>query len=258
MHVMSSERVLPIAGFPVLEATSKELADHLLSVLRHHEKVTLFYANTNFIVKCKTLINQMHDDSIVIVNDGVGMDIVARMLHGRPFKANLNGTDFTPYLFRESVRPLRVFLLGGRLDVVMKAGIHVEQTLGQVVVGYCDGYQGMRDADLIDRINASGAEVLLVAMGNPLQEAWILKHRDRLEVPIVSGVGALFDFWAGDKPRAPQLIQSLRLEWLYRLCLEPRRLLKRYTVDAVVFFAECFKYRKYLAPPPLQQQTKPQ
>jgi beta-1,4-glucosyltransferase len=258
MHVMNTERVLPIAGYPILEATPKELADHLLRILRHHEKVTLFYANSNFIVKCKPLINQMHDDSVVIVNDGVGMDIVARALHGRSFKANLNGTDFTPYLFRESVRPLRVFLLGGRLDVVMKAAIHVEQKLGQVVVGYCDGYQGMSDIKLTERINASGAEVLLVAMGNPLQESWILEHRDQLEVPIVSGVGALFDFWAGDKPRAPMIIQKLRLEWLYRLCLEPRRLLRRYTVDAVVFFADCFKYRKYLAPPPLQQQTKPQ
>jgi beta-1,4-glucosyltransferase len=258
MHVMNAERVLPIAGYPILEATPKELADHLLRILRHHEKVTLFYANSNFVVKCKPLINRMHDDSVVIVNDGVGMDIVARALHGRSFKANLNGTDFTPYLFRESVRPLRVFLLGGRLDVVMKAAIHVEQKLDQVVVGYCDGYQGMSDTKLIQRINASGAEVLLVAMGNPLQEAWILKHRDQLEVPIVSGVGALFDFWAGYKPRAPLYIQRMRLEWLYRLCLEPRRLLKRYTVDAVVFFADCIKYRKYLAPAPLQQQTKPQ
>ena len=229
MFVMDSERVLPIAGFPVLEATPKELANHLLTILRHQQKATLLYANSNFIVKCKKLVGRMHDDSVIIVNDGVGMDIVARLLHGRSFKANLNGTDFTPYLFSESARPLRVFLLGGRLDVVMKAAIHVEQHLGQVVVGYCDGYQGMRDKSLIERINASEAEVLLVAMGNPLQEEWILENRDRLQVPIVSGVGALFDFWAGDKPRAPMLIQKMRMEWFYRLCLEPRRLLKRYT-----------------------------
>jgi beta-1,4-glucosyltransferase len=258
MYVMDSERVLPIAGFPVLEATPKELANHLLSILRHQQRVTLLYANSNFIVKCKKLINQMHDDSVILVNDGVGMDIVARLLHGKGFKANLNGTDFTPYLFGESVRPLRVFLLGGRLDVVMKAAIHVEQNLGQLVVGYCDGYQGMKDKALIDRINASEAEVLLVAMGNPLQEEWILRNRAQLAVPIVSGVGALFDFWAGDKPRAPEFIQKMRMEWFYRLCLEPRRLLKRYTVDVLVFFAECFKYRRYMAPPSLGQETKPQ
>ena len=248
MHCLNVERVLPIAGFPVLEATPKILASHLLSTLRHHQRVTLLYANSNFIVKCKRLLRRMHDDTVIIVNDGIGIDIAARMFYGRGFKANLNGTDFTPYLFRESVRPLRVFLLGGRLDVVMKAAIHVEQALGQIVVGYCDGYQGMSDAGLIDRINASDAEVLLVAMGNPLQEAWILGHRDQLAVPIVSGVGALFDFWAGDKPRAPRLVQKLRLEWCYRLCLEPRRLLRRYTLDALVFFADCYRYRKAVAP----------
>lgn len=245
MYTMNSERVLPIAGFPVLEATPKELAGHLLCILRHQQKATLLYANSNFVVKCKALINRMRDDSVIIVNDGVGMDIVARMLHGRSFKANLNGTDFTPYLFNESVRPLRVFLLGGRLDVVMKAAMHVERELGQIVVGYCDGYQGMQAPGLIERINASGAEVLLVAMGNPLQEAWILENRAALDVPIASGVGALFDFWAGDKPRAPRLVQKLRMEWFYRLCLEPKRLLRRYTLDVLVFFAECFKYRRY-------------
>lgn len=258
MYVMASERILPIAGFPVLEATPKALASHLLCILRHQQKVTLLYANSNFIVKCKRLLRRMHDDSVIIVNDGVGMDIAARMFHGRSFKANLNGTDFTPYLFRESVRPLRVYLLGGRLDVVMKAAIHAEQALGQIVVGYCDGYQGMQDPSLIDRINASGAEVLLVAMGNPMQEAWILEHREQLTVPIVSGVGALFDFWAGDKPRAPRYVQRLRLEWLYRLCHEPRRLLRRYTVDVLVFFADCFRYRKATAPTRVMQEIDPQ
>jgi len=58
------------------------------------------------------------------------------------------------------------------------------------------------------------------------------------------GVGALFDFWAGDKPRAPKLVQRLRLEWLYRLALEPRRLFRRYTVDMVTFFMHCYKYRQ--------------
>lgn len=242
---MSLGKTVPIAGFPVIEATQQDLALHLLSVLREHKKTSLLFANSNFVVRCKALLRRMYSDEVVIVNDGVGLDIVARILRGRAFKANLNGTDFTPYLFRESARPLRVFLLGGRPEIVHKAAEHVSRTLGQAVVGYCDGYSGIRHApDLIERINRSQAEVLLVALGNPLQEEWILDHRDALEVGVVAGVGALFDFWAGDKPRAPQFIQSIRMEWFYRLCLEPRRLMRRYTVDMLVFFAECYKYRK--------------
>ena len=243
---MSLGKIVAIAGFPVLEATPKDLAAYLFSMLRQHKKTTLLFANSNFIVKCKRLLSRMRDDSVIIVNDGVGMDIVARILHGQRFKANLNGTDFTPYLFRESVRPLRIFLLGGRPEIVEKAANYASQTLGQVVVGFCDGYSDIIDSpDLVDMINQSGAEVVLVALGNPLQEEWILNHRDTLDAGVVSGVGALFDFWADAKPRAPRLIQKIRMEWFYRLCLEPRRLMRRYTLDILVFFADCIKYREY-------------
>lgn len=241
---MSLGKVVPIAGYPVHEATPEDLAIHLLSVLRHGEKISLLFANSNFIVKCKTLMSRMVNDSVLIVNDGIGLDIVAKLLRGRPFKANLNGTDFTPYLFRESARPLRVFMLGAQPHIVKKAVEYVERELGQVVVGYADGYGNIDDPNLFRRINQSEAEVLLVALGNPLQEEWILNHRDKIDVGVVTGVGALFDFWAGSKPRAPEVIQRMRMEWLFRLAHEPRRLMRRYTVDMLVFFTECFRNRK--------------
>jgi beta-1,4-glucosyltransferase len=235
---------LSIAGFPVQEGTQNELAQSLLSNLKAQEKVTLVYANSNFIVKCEHLLPLLHDERVIIANDGVGMDIVARLLYGRAFKANLNGTDFTPYLFRKSERPLKVFMYGGKPEVVRKAATHVGEQLGQTVVGYCDGYADIHPGDLVEAINRSGAEVLLVALGNPLQEEWILLNRDALDVPVVSGVGALFDFWAGDKPRAPLFIQKLRLEWCYRLCLEPKRLMRRYTIDFLVFLLTCIRQQK--------------
>ncbi|HEY8117837.1 MAG TPA: WecB/TagA/CpsF family glycosyltransferase [Methylophilaceae bacterium] len=236
---------IPIAGFPILEATPHELVDYLMAMLRAHKKATLFYANTNFIVKCRHLLGKFFDDSVIIVNDGFGLDLAARLCRGRSFKSNLNGTDFTPYMLRQSTRPLRVYLYGGKPEVVSRAAHYVANQLGQIVVGFSDGYQDhLPNSGLIHKINQSGAEVLLVALGNPLQEQWIMRYRDVLQVGLVTGVGALFDFWAGDKPRAPKLIQRLRMEWFYRLCLEPRRLIKRYTLDILVFFATCLKYRK--------------
>lgn len=232
---------LPIAGFNVTEMTPDELATRLFDSMNRHQKITLLFANSNFIVKCKALLPMMGDPKVIIVNDGVGMDIAARLLYGRAFKANLNGTDFTPYLFRESEKPLKVFMYGGKPDVVEKAAAFVSNELGQNVVGYLHGYENVEDDVLVDAINSSAADVLLVALGNPLQEAWILKNRAALNVPIACGVGALFDFWAGDKPRAPRFIQSIRMEWFYRLCLEPRRLLRRYTIDMFAFFIACFK-----------------
>lgn len=241
---MSASNILHISQFPVMTTTQPQLAARALSAVDEGRQVMVFFANTNLVVKCRFLLDHVQDPALLLVNDGVGLDIAAKLLHGKPFAANLNGTDFTPYLFSQSKQPLKVFMIGGKPEILARAVEHVNQKLGQQVVGSCDGYGGLRDtADLAARINASGAQVVLVAMGNPIQERWILEHRAELKANILMGVGALFDFWAGGKPRAPKLFQRMRLEWLYRLGLEPRRLLRRYTWDILVFLRLCYKYR---------------
>lgn len=241
---MNAEKTIFIAGFPILATSADLLAAHLHDAIRTQGKATLFFANTNFIVKSRALLERMRRDRALIVNDGVGMDIAA-MLAGERFPENLNGTDFTPHFLGGAERPLRVFLLGAKQEVVARAALHVSEKLGQIVAGSCDGYAGLAQwrAELPQIVNRSRADVLLVAMGNPVQEEWILANRAELNAPVAIGVGALFDFWAGDKPRAPRLVQRVRLEWLYRLCLEPRRLLRRYTVDIVRFLLLCRKHR---------------
>jgi beta-1,4-glucosyltransferase len=235
---------IAIAGFPVTRTSGLALAERLLGALQAHKKVALFFANTNFIVQCRNQLPRMRDKEVIIVNDGVGLDIAA-LLQGERFAQNLNGTDFTPYLFRHSGRPLRVFLVGASRAVLQKAADHCRHGLGQEVVGACDGFADLRARrDLVGEINRSRADVVLVALGNPVQEEWILKHRAALDAGIVMGVGALFDFWAGAKSRAPALVQTLRLEWAYRLWLEPRRLARRYTVDIVRFLALCHRHRR--------------
>jgi beta-1,4-glucosyltransferase len=232
-----------IAGFPVQETTPDLLAAQLKLRLADAKKSVLFFANTNLIVKCRPLLDKMQHDDVIIVNDGVGMDIASGLIRGKKFSTNLNGTDFTPYFFKQSSKPLRVFLLGGKSEVLDKAAYYLVHTLGQVVVGTCDGYDGIRRPDLVEIINASEPDVVLVAMGNPKQEQWILDHYQQINAKVFSGVGALFDFWAGDKPRAPAWVQRIRMEWFYRLCIEPKRLIKRYTIDIVIFLIYCFRYR---------------
>lgn len=241
---MSSPGTLLIAEFPVRVTTQAELSSVLLAALNAKQKATLFFANTNFIVKCRSLLCRMRDPSIIIANDGIGLDLAALMIYRRRFQENLNGTDFTPFLFRHSPAPLRVYMLGGKPTVLVKASEHLRTRLGQQVVGSCDGYAGMKNPELIANINLAQPDIILVALGNPIQEEWILDHRHDLDAGVVMGVGALFDFWAGEKARAPKLVQRLRLEWLYRLALEPRRLLRRYTVDILIFFMHCYRHRR--------------
>ena len=88
---------------------------------------------------------------------------------------------------------------------------------------------------LFRSINASGASILLVGLGVPLQENWINRVRECLAAPVVMGVGGLFDYYSGAIPRAPKLFRSLGCEWVWRLGQEPRRLFARYILGNPLF-----------------------
>ncbi len=91
------------------------------------------------------------------------------------------------------------------------------------------------NAKMIKTINAAKPDVLWVSFGCPKQEKWILDNMDRIRVPVSVGIGAAFDFHSGNLRRAPLLIQNMKLEWLYRLLQEPKRLWKRYFIGGFNF-----------------------
>lgn len=236
---------LPLGGFPIAVMRSDELLVPIEELLNSREQLALFFANTNFIVKCRPLLPQILSDNCLLINDGVGLDIAARLIHGKKFPENLNGSDFLPSLLQQLNHKARVFLLGAKPGIAVAAAQTLMRKQGVQVVGTADGYAQAADTEaLLAHINSSNANILLVAMGNPTQEHWILQHRHQLNVNVLIGVGAFLDFLAGDKPRAPKLIRRLRLEWLYRLCLEPSRLLRRYTLDIAIFLAICIRAGK--------------
>jgi N-acetylglucosaminyldiphosphoundecaprenol N-acetyl-beta-D-mannosaminyltransferase len=84
-------------------------------------------------------------------------------------------------------------------------------------------------------INAAKPDILWVGLGSPKQDIWIHEHRDKLDVSVMHGVGAAFDFLSGKLPQAPRWMMNSGLEWLFRLMVEPRRLWKRYTVVNLKF-----------------------
>lgn len=171
--------------------------------------------------------------TFLVLPDGIGMDLAARSLRGEAFPENLNGTDFTPRLLAALPAGTRVFLLGGRPGVAAAAG-EAWRRLGIDVVGARDGYFE-RVEHVAEEIEAAAPDVLLVAMGNPLQEHVIERVGEAAFVPLSIGVGALFDFTAGLVPRAPLWVRRARAEFLWRLAQEPRRLVSRYTVGVARF-----------------------
>ncbi len=91
------------------------------------------------------------------------------------------------------------------------------------------------DEQIVRDINAARPDLVFVGLGCPKQERWMADHRRRLEAPLLLGVGAAFDFHAGDLRQAPRWMRSAGLEWLFRLCVEPRRLWRRYLIYNPLF-----------------------
>jgi len=172
-----------------------------------------------------------------LLPDGSGLSLAAR-LKGERLTANLNGTDLFPLICREARRTGRsIYFLGGKPGVAAAAANVAATALpGLRIAGAEHGYFDRSAEDsVIKRINDSGADILLVAMGAPHQEAFIDRHSDALSPTISMGVGGLLDFVAGRVPRAPKPVRACGMEWAWRLACEPRRLAKRYLVGNPVF-----------------------
>lgn len=214
--------------------TFTEALDGASALLERSERSDIFFLN----IDCLRLASQDAEyrgilaASSMVLPDGIGLKFAARVL-GLRLKDNCNGTDFCPALMRRAASLGRsVFLLGAGDGVAQGAAENLRKMApGLRIAGTESGYFES-DAAVIERINRSKADMLLVAMGAPLQEKWIAKNRQRLRVPMCLGVGALLDFWSGRVRRAPGPLRALKLEWLWRAGLEPSRLGRRYAADA--------------------------
>jgi exopolysaccharide biosynthesis WecB/TagA/CpsF family protein len=197
---------------------------------------------SNVCAQHRTLRGQLRD--FIVLNDGIGVDIARWFLHGAPFKQNLNGTDFTTAYLTTTRHRLRLFLLGAKPDVVARAAERIAARWPHhEVVGFCHGYLSAAGADrLKDRIANLQPDIILVGMGNPLQETWLAENIPAL-APLGVAVGAWFDFLTETIPRAPVWCRRAKLEWAYRLALEPTRLARRYLIGNPAFLTRLFIYR---------------
>lgn len=222
-------RVVRILGVPFHDLTYPEAKRHIAAMLRgpgvHH--IVLANAHTLNCAVDDAGYRSILQQANLVLRDGVGIELAA-MLAGRRLRNNFVGTDFVPALLRSLAQPrVRVFLYGASAGVAVTAGRElVKRCAGIQIVGAEHGYGDARE--VLSAIRAQRADVLLVALGNPLQERWIATHLDELQVPVAIGVGALFDYLAGRVVRAPRWIRRLRSEWIFRLCVEPGRLWRRY------------------------------
>jgi alpha-1,3-mannosyltransferase len=233
-------------GVGVAVCNRVDAVRHLDEAIANGELVKVAFANAH-------TLNVAHQNErfrtalqgFYVLNDGLGLDIASRIKFGRPFPENLNGTDFTPFYLAQSRHKLRIFLLGASPAIVATAAAAFARNHPRhTVAGLHHGYISDDDAPRVcAMIAAAKPDVVLVAMGNPLQELWIAQHAAATGAKLFFGVGALFDFAANKVPRAPSWVRSLHCEWVYRLSQEPRRLARRYLLGNPQFLLSILRDR---------------
>jgi N-acetylglucosaminyldiphosphoundecaprenol N-acetyl-beta-D-mannosaminyltransferase len=166
----------------------------------------------------------------LIVADGVPVLWTSR-LAGVSLPERVAGVDLTERLLAEgAARGLSAYFLGARPEVVRSLADYCRRKHpGLRVAGYRDGYFTPADhAGIVAEIARLAPDMLFVGMPSPFKETWCQRHRDALGVPVIVGVGGTFDVLTGYVRRAPRALQSVGMEWAWRLAMEPRKMWKRY------------------------------
>jgi N-acetylglucosaminyldiphosphoundecaprenol N-acetyl-beta-D-mannosaminyltransferase len=178
-------------------------------------------------------LRRIHNRSGLTTPDGMSMVWLLR-LHGHRHVSRVYGPDLLLATCDASqTRGWRHFFLGGAPGVAAKMVQRLAVRFPRLAVAGTASppfreLSAEEDAAQVGEINAARPDIVWVGLGSPKQERWMAAHRDRLDAPVLVGVGAAFDFLSGRKAQAPRWLQRAGLEWLFRWATEPRRLAPRY------------------------------
>jgi N-acetylglucosaminyldiphosphoundecaprenol N-acetyl-beta-D-mannosaminyltransferase len=228
--------MVQVIGVKIVNNSVDEALERLGAILAGRTTTSLFFVNAHTLnlAAADPGYHRLLNEADLVYGDGTGVRWAARW-RGTRMKANLNGTDLIPALLARG-QGQRCYLLGATPETVERAAAHFRQAYpGCILAGYHHGYlDDATTAQVIDAINAADVDLLLVGMGNPLQERWIARHQARLRVGLCAGVGGLFTYWAGHLDRAPAWMRRRGIEWLHILCCQPRKF-QRYVLGNPLF-----------------------
>ena len=246
-------------GISINSSSMQESVAWVLREAFRHRKSTAHFVNAdclNHAYKNKEYRRSLRDAKRVFA-DGSGIKLAANILEVTAGE-NINGTDMFPLICERSVQTnASLFMLGAKPDVARVAAENMQQRYpGLRIAGTRDGYFSREEtASVIDEINKSGANIVLVAMGAPRQETWLSKYRHQINAGICLGVGGLFDYYSGNIPRAPDWMRRMGLEWIWRFMQEPGRMWKRYWIGNFVFIYRVMKQKADITQPAARLDT---
>ena len=229
-------RTRDILGIPIAMTDYDQTMDVMDGMVARRERGYVVCAAVHVVTVAQNdpLTREALLGSTLTVPDGMPLVWAANLL-GENLTDRVYGPELmVRYNQRCRDRGHRVWLYGGRDQgslAQLAHNMHRANPGMRIVGGYSPPFRPLTEGEedeLARAINADRPDVLWVGIGQPKQEKWILRMRDRLDVPVIVSVGAAFDFLAGRISQAPPWMQQRGLEWTYRIAQEPRRLLPRY------------------------------
>lgn len=238
---LAERNLWTVLGLPFDRVNGEEAVALIEQCIRTGSRCFLSTPNLNFVVQAyrdKAFYRSVLESDLVVA-DGMPIIWVARLL-GIPLPERVAGSCLFESLEQQKPdRPIRVFFFGGQGDAAEKAAANLAETSQSMeCCGFLNPGLGTVDSmstdKIIQQINRARADFLLVALGAKKGQHWIQHNRSRLEAPVISHLGAVINFVAGDVERAPKLWQRLGVEWLWRVKQEPG-LMRRYISDGLWF-----------------------
>jgi len=228
-----------IGGVPIDSVDLDQAVERAMEAVAAKSFSQLCTVNLDFLVNARRdpATRALLRNSELNLADGAPVVWLGRLLGSR-LPGRVAGSDLVPRLAASAAAAgAGIFFLGGEDGNATAAAERLAARFpGLAVAGVYEparaALDDMDDDDIIRRVEQSGADILLVALGHPKQDKWIARNRDRLPVSVAIGVGCTFDLIAGRRTRAPRWMQRTGLEWLFRVVHEPSRLGIRYFVDA--------------------------
>jgi N-acetylglucosaminyldiphosphoundecaprenol N-acetyl-beta-D-mannosaminyltransferase len=216
-----------IHGVNISNITIREAVEKIQEWINGNSIHAVYTPNAEIIMQAQRdpELKNILNNAGLLTPDGAGVVLASRILK-TPLKSKVSGIDLVKNLFETfSGKNVGFYILGGRPGVAEIAAVNIMEKYGKVKIkGYHNGYFSPEEEDhVIDLINQSGTDILIVGLGAPKQEFWIHRNMYRLSCKVCIGVGGSIDIFAGKATLAPEIIRKLGFEWLYRLIREPRR-----------------------------------
>jgi beta-1,4-glucosyltransferase len=240
---LKKAKSLSLFGLHVKNTTMEEAVDWITQTQADKTQIGFFVNvhSINLSISDPRFFNQLSNANALFA-DGSGMRLAAKKA-GFLLNGNNNGTDMLPHLCRSCIQSNQsIYFLGAAPGIAEQAANKLCKKYPDLnIAGTEHGYNVDKHADqIIESINNSGCDILLVAMGSPVQEQWLLEHRDKLQCKTALAVGGLFDFYSGNISRSPMWLREIGMEWVWRLIQEPRNKFNRYVIGNPIFLYRTF------------------